>query len=734
MSKLIYNKVAKKWIEALPVGNGLTGVMAYGSLCEERLAINNSSLWSGYPKDQNNSESLNYLDEVRKLLDKGKYHKADKLAMDKLKGGYSESFLPLGDIFIKFNCDNNEDYRRELDLDTAVLKASSKDVNSELFANYPSNIVCYKIQSNKKISVKISASSKLKYSTFCDGDSFSLIGNAPDFVMPNYVLSKEPIDYKRGFGMGFCLTLKIESDGDVTYSNREVEVCNFTNCIMYFTTKTGYNGFDKMPNVDAKSLVNTAKSVLKAQNYAKLKEEHIQDYRSIYTKQTVSFGSEYKGLTTTLLESVKEDNIPKELVELFYNYGKYLMIAGSRKGGEALNLQGIWNEDIRPAWSSNYTVNINTEMNYWPVSRCDLLECYEPFFRLVKELCVTGRKTAKTNYGVGGACCNHNTDLWRKTSPVIGCTNFMFEPLCGAWLVNEMYFHYKNAQLEEYKQEVFEIVKQFAIFINEYLVKKDGKYIITPSTSPEAMYRDKLFVCGISVATAFDMSVARQLLQNYLEMDSNSDFARKIKEKLDNLYPIKEGKLGVSEFYNDKQITDKGHRHFSPLYALYPANLIKKNTKEYELCKKLFACRVSHSKNHIGWSAGWGICLASRLHDRESTNTIMYSLFTKSVFSNLFDAHFPNIFQIDGNFGFVAGVNEMLLYEQDKTVELIPNLIDSISCGSVTGMVVNGAKISFSWMDNLVTNVSSTKPIKVINKRLSKDIKIDKNIQIVEEF
>ena len=735
MNILRFNE-ATKWTEGLPVGNGLTGVIAYGSLKKERLAVNNSSLWSGYPKDQNNPESLEYLDNVRKLLDKGKYRKANKLVEEKLCGGYSESYMPLGDIFIDITSGEINDYNRYLDLEKGLVYAESTSLKSELFANYPSDIVCYKLEG--KFSLKVTVSSKLQYKTFFDNSTniFNLCGNAPDEVVPNYVIKcTNPIRYNEGKGMAFSMCIAFDTDGHLVGDDNTIIVENATYFKMYFTTATGFTKYNEMPIVSTETVVNIAKSKLKILDYEVLKKQHIVDYQSIFNKNEFKLTDSKVHNIPELLNMNKLENVPVELVEAFYNFGKYLMIQGSRQGGQALNLQGIWNEDIRPAWSSNYTVNINTEMNYWPASKTNLMDCIMPFVDLVYELSINGKQTAKTNFGINGFCCNHNTDIWRKTSPVKGNPNYMFEPLCGVWLVNELYSHYKNANFIQIKDKMYEILKSATTFVNEYLIEKDGYYVISPSTSPEAVFNDIIFPCGTSIATAFDMALCKQLFINYLEMDNNSEFANEIKIKLDKLYPFKKGKLGISEFYNDKQICDKGHRHFSPLYCFYPTNLITYygNKQELNMVKDLFDCRISHSKNHIGWSAGWAICLASRLHDKQHNEEIIYSLFKNSVFPNLFDAHFPNIFQIDGNFGFIAGINEMLVYEENGVLEMLPALINNLENGSLKGYVYNGINIDIEWQNGEVVKVNSTEKIKVLNKHLSDKIKVN-NVDIVEEI
>lgn len=734
MSELSYKAEANKWIEALPIGNGKTGAMLFGSFTKERIAVNDGTLWSGYPKQNDNPESLDNLEKARELLRQGKYKKADVLIKDKMKGGYSESYLPLGDIFISYDGANGNDYERKLSLDNAIFSARNDNVTVEAFANFPSDVIAYKINAKTPISCVITLSSQMPSSTVFDG-TFCLIGRAPDEVVPNYVVSaKNPIKYDEDKGMAFCLALAVETSGKKECFNDKIKVENATEIILYFASATGFIDSYSMPITDKEIVKNKAKAKLIDLCYDKLKKEHIADYQAIYQRQSVKISNTSGKSSLQLLNDAKNGDVSSELIETFYNFGKYLLIAGSRQGGQALTLQGLWNEDIRPAWSSNYTVNINTEMNYWPSIRCNLVESVEPFINLVYELIKTGEHTAKVNYGAKGFCCNHNVDIWRKTSPAVGACNFMFEPLCGAWLANEAYEHYKNGKLSQYEDKIKAVVTKTAEFLVSYLVKEEGYYIITPSTSPEAVFRHNLINCNVSVATAFDMAVTRQALANYLEIDDKSAFSKEVAEKLNALYPIKVGRSGISEFYDDKKIIDKGHRHFSPLYAFYPSSLIGyyQNPTMREAVRKLFNERISHSKNHIGWSAGWGICLASRLRDGKTASDIIKSLFKNSVFDNLFDAHFPSIFQIDGNFGFVAGINESLLTVEDGVIEFLPAKIKYFDSGVVKGMVVNGVTIDFEFSNYVVTKITTTDSIRVVNKNIAQNCVFEGNIKLEE--
>ena len=448
----------------------------------------------------------------------------------------------------------------------------------------------------------------------------------------------------------------------------------------------------------------------------------------------ISFNCDREITADSLLNSVKIGNDEKALTELMYNYGKYMIISGSRKGGQPLNLQGIWNNSVRPPWSSNYTVNINTQMNYWGASRSGLSDCIEPLIQMVWEVMQNGRKTAKINYGCRGFACNHNVDLWRKTPPVKGNANYMFSPLCGVWLTNEIYAHYKNGFLGEYKDKIKEIVTESAMFLNDFLVLHNGKYVICPSVSPENVFAFNGKSCKLDYASAYDMALTKQAFKNVLEIAENTDLINDINNKLPLLYQFKEGENGICEWHKNYETPENGHRHFSPLYAFYPAHIIGyySDKEKREWVRKLYHFRTDNSKQYIGWSAAWAICLSARLREKDSVSKVIRSMLSHSVFKNLFCVHPPFYFQIDGNLGFVAGINEMLLTEENEIVELLPALPDNYAkSGKVQNMVVNGVKISFEWQNGLVTAVCSDKPITVLNKQIGKNV-VSNNISFTE--
>lgn len=737
MNKVWYQKPAKFWRQALPIGNGYTGVMIFGGKSKERLDLNDGTLWSGYPKDQTNPESLQFLPKVRQLIFEGKHKEADALCREKMCGGFSESYLPLGSFHIKIKSKCKGDYRRELNLGNAVHTVNASEIRREAFASCPDRVVAYHMRSHSPFSFTISAESKLKASVSVSENGLNLMGNAPDYVAPNYQrFAMHPVQYKQGKGMSFCARARVESNGILHCTKTGISVVNATSATIYLTTATGFKGYDKMPATDRAVPLDACVQRLNSikDDYVELKKRHIEDYQRLFNGQSFTLGENSDLPTDELVNQAKKGNASNALMELFYRFGKYLMVASSRNGGQAMNLQGIWNQKVRPAWSSNYTTNINAQMNYWCAIRSGLVDCIEPYVRLVHEIMLAGKRTAKVNYGCEGFACNHNVDIWRKTAPVQGPPSYMYAPLCGAWLSNELYGHYKNGKLEEYGDTVLEIAEEAARFSADYLVMHDGKWMVCPSASPEAEFVKEKARCSIDYASSFEMGVVKQAFKNYLEFAKESDLTKSVREKLDNMLPYQGGATGMREWHGDFPITQKGHRHFSPLYAFYPGTDIGyyRNPDETKLVKQLFDYRLENSSQFIGWSGAWSICLAARLHEGHTAYRVVSGMLGHSVFYNLFDVHPPYIFQIDGNMGYVAGVNEMLLYEERGVVELLPALPKEWSSGSVQNMVVNGASISFSWRNGKITGLKSDRPVHVLNKSIAQGAIIDSSITFIE--
>lgn len=737
MNKLRYEKPAKKWNEALPIGNGKTGVMVFGGKTKDTLCFNDSTLWSGYPKNQDSPESFEYLQNVRDMIFKGNYSAAESLAAEHLTGAYSEGYWPLGNLEFKFKKINKKDYARILNLEDAIHAVSAKDIRRECFASYPDKIVCYSINSVKPFSFLMSASGNKVHNIFTDGDTINIVGNAPDYVAPNYDrLNFKPIVYSEMQGMCYALRAKIVTDGTVEVSAKSISVKQATKLNIFVATATGFKGFNEMPDTDTEFALHKCMEILENAgiDYAAIKERHIADYQAIYSRNVFSLNEKISDLTSKMVKIADKYTVENNLIELMYNYGKYMTIAGSRKGGQPLNLQGIWNKDKRPAWSSNYTTNINAEMNYWGATNSNLSECIAPFIDMVYEIMQHGKSTAEVNYGCRGFCCNHNVDIWRKTAPVKGSPSYSIAPLCGVWLANEVYTHYKTAKLTEYEAKVKEIIENAALFANDYLVLYDDKYVTCPSSSPEASFKANGKTATLGVASAFDMGIIKQVFNNYLECGTNISLTEEINAKLPMLHPFTAGVNGIEEWKGDLPITESGHRHFSPLYAFYPANVINYygNPEELQMIIDLYKYRLDYAKGQIGWSDAWALCIAGRMHSSNKALDIIRNFLKHNISINLFGVHKPKIFQIDANFGYVAGINSMLVYSQDDYIELLPAVPKEWPEGEVKGFVVNGIEISFKWLKGYVYDLSANQPINVKDYRLASNCVTNENITIIK--
>lgn len=736
MNKLIYTSPARNWQSALPLGNGRLGVMVFGGKTSEKLMFNDTNLWSGYPKNQDNPESYEYLDEVRDLIMTGRNKEAQELMEEKMIGDYSEAFLPLGEVNIKISGAKKQNYSRVLDIAESILNIETANVQREAFASFPNKVFVYKITSKTPITITLTGKSQLNYSIDTTDGNFNILGNAPDFAGPHYLKAKKSVYYNEGKGMSFCLSAKFITNGTISTNDTSVMISKATDIAIYFATATGFVGYDKMPKTSRKYAMELTQKTLNALsgNYEQTKQNHIADYTALYNKQSLDLKSETDLPTDRLLRDAKAGKLNNGLIELIYNYGKYLMISSSRIGGSAITLQGIWNKDLKPAWSSNYTVNINTEMNYWGMSQCNLNECAEPFVRMVYEVMKHGKSTAHDNYNCDGFACNHNVDIWRKTAPVKGAAQYMYAPLCGVWLTNEIYEHLRYGNMEQYRSQIETITTEAVKFVCDYLILRNGNYITCPSTSPEASFYLSGRACDVDSASAFELGLIRQLFINFKEFSHDEILLKKVEQKLSKLKPFSEGEFGINEWSKDYQITDKGHRHFSPMYAFYPAKVIgyNRNPQEVSWIEKLFNRRIEYSHSFIGWSSAWGICLAGRLRNPEKAKMILQKMIATSFFKNLFDSHPPHYFQIDGNLGFLSAINEMLVTEEDGVIELLPALPDIMNSGEIKNIRTATANvISFTWENNEITSLKvEGKTMKLKDIHLSENIKLE-NVELV---
>ena len=707
---LWYRQPATAWLQAMPLGNGMIGAMVFGGIEQERIALNESSFWSGRPHDYDDPEAGKYFAQIRDLVFADKFQEAEKLANSHFYGipKAQEAYQPIGDLLLSFPHDKITDYRRELNLETGIAKVSYRQddavITREAFVSWPDRVFVLRISADKPGRISLGAQFKGPYLQTSAADPGRLlmdgIWKGPFSAPPTGMNGL--IARTKGEGLRYQAALAARREGGKSQAagaTLSIEGADAVTLVLALATSyVNYHDISGDPAARCRKVLDNAGS----KDYATLYRRHVEDFGNLMGRVRLQIGdvSQNQKPTDERLAAIRAGGVDLNLQALAFQFGRYILASSSRAGGQPANLQGIWNEATLPPWGSKYTTNINVEMNYWPAEVCNLSECHQPLFELIKDISETGEKTARTYYNCDGWVLHHNTDLWRGTAPVDAVRYGMW-PVGGAWLCQDIWEHYAFGGDEKFLAEYYPTMRGSAQFLLELLVE-DPKHhwLVTPfSMSPEHTYRDKDGnTASLSPGPTLDIALIRELFTHCIEaakiLNVDEDLRAKLADALDRLPPYRINSRGyLQEWIEDWTGGTEGH-NVSPNFPLFPGSTITlRGTPQLAAAINKW---METRQGRGGWITAWDTCVWARLERGEKVEQWL-QLLVRSLADNL---HNPRSNQSDANFGLTAAVAEALLQSHAGEISLLPALPPSWSTGSVSGLRARGGfELAMEWKD-----------------------------------